>query len=89
MPEITIDTKRNERRSYRWSATPSEILRQLSEPAGFLRADLTAYQMRATANQQSDTTAAIGMQAAKHKRFDQLQSESAKLAAPPDDEFSI
>ena len=83
VPETTIDAKGKERRRYRWYATPWEILRQLPGAAGFLRGDLTVDQMNATANAQSDTTAAAEMQEAKHKLFNQLRAEQAKLTALP------
>jgi transposase InsO family protein len=81
VPETTVDAKGKERRKYRWYATPWEILRQLPGVAGFLRADLTVDQMNATANAQSDTTAAAEMQEAKQKLFDHLHRTKPKLTA--------
>jgi transposase InsO family protein len=72
VPEVKVTAKGKEKRVYRWYATPWEILRQLPGLAGFLREDLTADRLQATAQAKSDTAAATGMQEAKRKLFAQL-----------------
>lgn len=67
VPELKTDGKGKTRRFYRWYATPFEILRQL--PGQRLREDLTLEQLEQAAGRQSDTGAALEMQAAKRKLF--------------------
>jgi len=81
VPETTIDAKGKEKRTYRWYATPWEILRQLPGVAGFLRDGLTVDLMNATASAQSDTTVAIEMQEAKQKLFEHIRRAEAKKIA--------
>jgi transposase InsO family protein len=81
VPETTTDAKGKEKRTYRWYATPWEVLRQLPGVAGFLREGLTVDLLNATANAQSDTTVAIEMQEAKQKLFEQIRRTQAKKTA--------
>jgi hypothetical protein len=75
VPEVTVTDKGKQKRTYRWYATPWEILRQLPGVAGFLRPDLTVDQLAQTARQKSDTQAATQMQEAKRKLFARWQSK--------------
>jgi hypothetical protein len=56
-------------RVYKWYATPWEILRQTPDVAGSLTEDLTLDQLDRLAGTDSDTGAAMKMQAAKRKLF--------------------
>jgi transposase InsO family protein len=56
-------------RIYRRWATPYELLQEVAGWKGHLRAGLTADQLQAQANVQSDTEAALGMQKAKRELF--------------------
>jgi transposase InsO family protein len=76
VPELKTDGKGKIRRFYRWYATPFEILRQL--PGQSLREDLTMEQLERTAGRQSDTGAALAMQAAKRDLF--ASFEERKIA---------
>jgi transposase InsO family protein len=69
VPELKVDGKGKVTRSYRWYATPWEILRQLPGLARWLRPDLTAAELEQQARRKSDTAAALEMQAAKRKLF--------------------
>ena len=69
VPELTVTAKGKQKRTYRWYATPFEILRQLPGLAGFLRSDLTLDQLAQTARNNSDTQAAAAMQEAKRRLF--------------------
>jgi transposase InsO family protein len=73
VPETTVTAKGKQKRVYRWYATPWEILRQLPGLAGFLRPELTTGELQRTAQAQTDTQAAVEMQAAKRKLFAGLQ----------------
>jgi transposase InsO family protein len=73
VPEIIVDAKGKERRSYRWYATPWEILRQLPDVARHLRPELSLTELERRSNAQSDTQAAASMQAAKGKLFAKIQ----------------
>jgi transposase InsO family protein len=70
VPEIEVDGKGKQRRTYRWYATPWEILRQLPDLARHLRADVTQADLQKLASAESDTEAARRMQAAKRKLFE-------------------
>jgi hypothetical protein len=70
VPELKTDGKGKTRRTYKWYATPWEILRQLPGVAGYLNEDLTVEQLERLAGAQSDTGAASKMQQAKAKLFD-------------------
>jgi transposase InsO family protein len=69
VPELKKDGKGKTRRTYRWYATPWEILRQLPGLAGYLRAELTSEELERLAGAQSDTGAASKMQQAKARLF--------------------
>jgi hypothetical protein len=73
VPEISVDAKGKQRRSYRWYATPWEILRQLPDLARHLRLGLTSIELERRAKEQSDTQAARNMQVAKQKLFARIQ----------------
>jgi hypothetical protein len=73
VPEISVDAKGKQRRSYRWYATPWEILRQLPDLARHLRPELTSTELERRAKEQSDTQAATNMQVAKRKLFARIQ----------------
>jgi hypothetical protein len=75
VPEVTVTAKGKQKRSYRWYATPWEILRQLPGIAAFLRADLTVDQLAESAITQSDTAAAATMQEAKRQLFAGMQKK--------------
>lgn len=72
VPELTVDAKGKAMRKYHWYATPWEILRQLPGLAGYLRADVTREDLEQQARRQSDTKAALEMQAAKRALFDSI-----------------
>ena len=67
VPELKVDGKGKVTRSYRWYATPWEILRQLPGLAQWLRGDLTVAELEQRARRKSDTAAALEMQAVKRK----------------------
>jgi transposase InsO family protein len=69
VPELKEDKKGKIRRTYRWYATPWEILRQLPGLAGHLKQDVTVDHLERLAGAQSDTGAAWKMQEAKRKLF--------------------
>ena len=69
VPELKKDKKGKVRRTYKWYATPWEILRQLPGLAGYLKEDLTIEQVDRIAGAASDTGAALKMQEAKRKLF--------------------
>jgi hypothetical protein len=73
VPETTVSSKGKQQRIYRWYATPWEILRQLPGLAKFLRPDVDANQLQRIAGTQTDTQAAVEMQAVKRKLFASLQ----------------
>ena len=69
VPEVKTDERGKTRRIYKWYATPWEILRSLPGIAGFLKGDLTVKELDRQAAAQTDTQAAVAMQAAKQKLF--------------------
>jgi transposase InsO family protein len=69
VPETIENAKGKQRRIYRWYATPWEILRQLPDLARHLRPGVSRAELERKANGQSDTQAAVKMQAAKRKLF--------------------
>jgi hypothetical protein len=73
VPELKKDGKGKTRRTYKWYATPWEILRQLPGLAGSLKEDITTEQLERLAGAQSDTGAATRMQQAKAKLFARFQ----------------
>jgi len=70
VPEPKVNAKGKVIKTYRWYATPWEILRQLPGVAGHLRPGLTLEELEQQARRQSDTAAALEMQNAKQKLFD-------------------
>mgnify|MGYP001348782174 CR=1 FL=1 len=69
VPELKKDSTGKTVRTYRWYATPWEILRQLPGLAGCFKDGLTVEQMERLAGADSDTGAAAKMRAAKRKLF--------------------
>jgi transposase InsO family protein len=69
VPELKKDPRGKTKRSYKWYATPWEILRQLPGVAGSLKEDLTIEDLERLAGAQSDTGAASQMQQAKARLF--------------------
>ena len=69
VPELVVNAKGKTKRSYRWYATPWEILRQLPGLAGHLRPGLTIEEVERQARAKSDHAAAEQMQAAKRQLF--------------------
>lgn len=69
VPHLKKDKQGKTIRVYKWYATPWEILRQTPGVAGSLKEDLTIDQLDRLAGADSDTGAAIRMQAAKRKLF--------------------
>jgi len=75
VPEICLAANGEQKRLYRWYATPWEILRQTPGVAGFLRPDLTVDQLNQVARAESDTQAALDMQEAKRRLFASLRTK--------------
>ena len=69
VPEETVNAKGKTKRVYRWYATPWENLRRLPGLAGYLKPEVTVEELDGTARAQTDTAAAMQMQAAKRKLF--------------------
>jgi transposase InsO family protein len=69
VPELKKDGKGKTVRTYKWYATPWEILRQLPGLGGCLTGDLTVEQIEKLAGAESDTGAATKMRKAKQKLF--------------------
>jgi transposase InsO family protein len=69
VPEVVTGAKGKQRRTYRWYATPWEILRQLPDLARYLKPDLTVELLNQRAGRESDTASARRMQKEKHKLF--------------------
>jgi transposase InsO family protein len=69
VPEVVTEAKGQQRRVYRWYATPWEILRQVPDVARYLKPELTVEELNRTADWTSDTAAARSMQQAKQKLF--------------------
>jgi transposase InsO family protein len=72
VPERILNAKGKEKRVYPWYATPWEILRQLPNVAGYLKADLTLQDLERKARAQSDLQAAQAMQTAKQKLMEKI-----------------
>jgi transposase InsO family protein len=75
VPEPVTNAKGKVKRVYRWYATPWEILRQLPGLGGYLKEDVTLEGLERQARAQSDTKAAVEMQAAKQKLFTGFQQK--------------
>jgi transposase InsO family protein len=69
VPQLKKDGKGKTIRTYKWYATPWEILRQTPTIAGSLKDDLTIEQLERRAGADSDVGAATKMQAARRKLF--------------------
>jgi transposase InsO family protein len=69
VPEVVANAKGKQRRLYRWYATPWEILRQLPDLARRLQTGKTQAELEKLARAESDTAAAMRMQAEKRKLF--------------------
>ena len=78
VPEPKKDKKGKIRRTYSWYATPWEILRQLPGLAECLKEGVTVERLERVAGAESDTGAALKMQAAKRKLF--ATFEARKIA---------
>lgn len=72
-PEVSIDPKGRKRIRYRRYQTPLETLLALHNPAQYLRPGLTPNALLRVAQAHSDTEAAMRMQQAKAKLFEQLR----------------
>jgi transposase InsO family protein len=78
-PEIQTDAKGKQKRVYRRYATPWEVFRQLPNAASYLRPGQTMEALLQDSLRETDTEAAIRMQAAKRKLFTSFHRE-ARLA---------
>ena len=72
VPEVVTNAMGKQRRVYRWYATPWEILRQLPDLARRLQAGTTQAELEKLSREESDTAAAMRMQAAKRKLFAEI-----------------
>lgn len=72
-PDVSIDPNGRKRIRYRRYQTPLETLLALHNPAQYLRPGLTPNALLRVAQAHSDTEAAVRMQQAKTKLFDQLR----------------
>jgi transposase InsO family protein len=75
VPEEATDAKGKVKRTYRWYATPWEILRQLPDLAKYLKEDVTIQELEQRARAQTDSAAAAEMQRAKQKLFEHIQGK--------------
>ncbi|MGH8647522.1 MAG: integrase [Gammaproteobacteria bacterium] len=75
VPEITTAAHGKKRRTYRWYATPWEILRQLPDLARHLKPDLTVSELERLASAQSDTEAGRAMQETKRRLLANLRQK--------------
>jgi transposase InsO family protein len=75
VPELVVNAKGKIKRTYRWYATPWEILRQLPGNAGYLKEDVTLAGLEQLARARSNTQAATEMQEAKRKLFGSFQQK--------------
>jgi transposase InsO family protein len=75
VPEVVTSAKGKQRRVYRWYATPWEILRQLPDLARRLQPGTTQADLEQRAGAESDTVAALRMQAAKQKLFADIRQK--------------
>jgi len=69
VPELKKNSQGKTVRTYKWYATPWEILRQTPGIGSCLKDDVTVEQMEKLAGADSDTGAAMKMQKAKRKLF--------------------
>lgn len=75
VPEQVVNDKGKIKRTYRWYATPWEILRQLPGNARYLKENVTLAGLEQLARAKSDMQAAIEMQEAKRKLFGSFQQK--------------
>jgi transposase InsO family protein len=80
VPELVVNAKGKEKRTYRWYATPWEILRQLPNVASHLKAEVTIAMLDQQAQAKTDTQAAVEMQEAKRKLFGSFQGSVSQAA---------
>lgn len=69
VPERVVNAKGKEKRTYRWYATPWEILRQLPDLARHLKEGLTIQMLEQKSRGKTDFMAALDMQKAKQELF--------------------
>lgn len=69
VPELKTDSRGKSVRTYRWYATPWEILRQVPGLSRYLKDDITIDELEKRAGADSDTGAALKMNEAKRKLF--------------------
>lgn len=77
VPEREVNAKGKEKKRYRWYATPWEILRQLPGVAGYLKPEVTIQDLDRFAKRQTDTQAALAMQAAKRQLFARFRRQQS------------
>lgn len=77
VPELVTDSKAKQRRVYRRYATPWELLQQVPQFAGYLKAGVSGAEMKRQADRLSDTQAAQQMQEAKRKLFAGLREKQS------------
>jgi len=77
VPELKINAKGKEKRTYRWYATPWEILRQLPDLARHLKEGMTIERLDRQARAKTDMEAAEEMQKAKQKLFAGFQQRKS------------
>jgi transposase InsO family protein len=82
VPELVVNAKGKEERTYRWYATPWEILRQLPDVARHLKADVTIAMLDQLAQAKNDTQAAEEMQEAKCRLFESFQGSTQAARLP-------
>lgn len=75
VPETAVNAKGKVKKTYRWYATPWEILRQLPGNAKYLKHDVTLAGLEQFARAKSDMQAATEMQEAKRKLFGSFQQK--------------
>ena len=75
-PDVSIDPKGRKRIRYRRYQTPLETLLALHNPAQYLRPGFSPKALKRVAAAHSDTEAAMRMQQAKAKLFDQLRKSA-------------
>ena len=76
VPEMVNGKKGQQRRVYRWYATPWQILRQLPDVARYLKAGVTLDVLDQQARVQSDLAAAQQMQQAKRRLVARFESQA-------------
>jgi hypothetical protein len=77
VPLVVTEPNGKRRRIYRQWATPFELLKQVPGCEGYLRAGITLAELEQTAQEQSDTEAALAMQQAKRRLLTRISKLSA------------